>query len=712
MSNVSKHKVKHRRGLSPYLREIYSTLFEQVGRVLQCSKDEQPLTVGYNKLYKYVEFICRDRQQSPLATQLFEATDSSINSLVTQVLLGEGDELLKNFVTLYDWLYLRLDILERIFLYLDRTYLLNHPLKKTIKENGFYTLYTSLTISGKWDDLYNSFEQILCRVRRGEISDMSLELEFFTRYHTLAKWDTLDKRLLESSRAYFTEAHDYVVSNIPPENRFEINYRASLKELDMWKACRMNDEFLDAMHRVLWDYLILYKYEDDLCEIAKSMFQTNKIKLLHKLWNELILKNTLDQREYLQLFLQGFADFVSWSVNNVVDESAMSELLQPLINLKSDISETVSHFKSPNKILVYKARDSFQSAISNGKTLCKLSKSIDNFFRSAELSLETKKASLEDILLLFKSIQDKEYFLKMWKGDLSKRLIQRTTPSLELEDSMLQMLGNEVNEDIIKPMRTMVHDMTESHDLELGYQTSSQLLTTSCEFHPLVLNSYSWPVIKGTAALPPDLNSLILDFQQFYLDKWSEDKKHKLQWCPAMSSMVIEAHFPHGDKQLHTSEFQGLVLLLFNDHDSLSFEDIKALVRMDSGTLSGVLYSLTNGKHRILTKDDNAYSMNKDFSDKRKVIKLRQVQMRLRGGDAVEEDDESPGVSNEDRNELIRAFITRLMKHKESYPLEDLINAVLEKYIIQRQDVETLIRDLIQKDYLERGLDNYIKYKP
>ena len=52
------------------------------------------------------------------------------------------------------------------------------------------------------------------------------------------------------------------------------------------------------------------------------------------------------------------------------------------------------------------------------------------------------------------------------------------------------------------------------------------------------------------------------------------------------------------------------------------------------------------------------------------------------------------------------------MKHKESYPLEDLINAVLEKYIIQRQDVETLIRDLIQKDYLERGLDNYIKYKP
>jgi cullin-4 len=58
-------------------------------------------------------------------------------------------------------------------------------------------------------------------------------------------------------------------------------------------------------------------------------------------------------------------------------------------------------------------------------------------------------------------------------------------------------------------------------------------------------------------------------FLDFYLKKYSG---RKLQWYNSLGSCVLKASFPKGTKELSVSLFQAVVLCLFNDADTLSFQ--------------------------------------------------------------------------------------------------------------------------------------------
>lgn len=55
----------------------------------------------------------------------------------------------------------------------------------------------------------------------------------------------------------------------------------------------------------------------------------------------------------------------------------------------------------------------------------------------------------------------------------------------------------------------------------------------------------------------------------FYTKKYSG---RRLQWYNSLGSCVLRAYFPKGTKELSVSLFQAVVLCLFNDAPSLSFQ--------------------------------------------------------------------------------------------------------------------------------------------
>ena len=59
--------------------------------------------------------------------------------------------------------------------------------------------------------------------------------------------------------------------------------------------------------------------------------------------------------------------------------------------------------------------------------------------------------------------------------------------------------------------------------------------------------------------------------------------------CPqfqgTLGHCVLKANFPLGSKELQVSLFQALVLLLFNDHDTRTYSDIKALTNIEASSL-------------------------------------------------------------------------------------------------------------------------------
>nr|POF04368.1 cullin-4 [Quercus suber] len=72
--------------------------------------------------------------------------------------------------------------------------------------------------------------------------------------------------------------------------------------------------------------------------------------------------------------------------------------------------------------------------------------------------------------------------------------------------------------------------------------------------------------------LPRELNVYQDIFKEFYLSKSSGKR---LMWQNSLGHCALKAEFLKGKKELAVSLFQTVVLMLFNDAERLSFQDIK-----------------------------------------------------------------------------------------------------------------------------------------
>ncbi|CAG9137007.1 unnamed protein product [Plutella xylostella] len=166
--------------------------------------------------------------------------------------------------------------------------------------------------------------------------------------------------------------------------------------------------------------------------------------------------------------------------------------------------------------------------------------------------------------------------------------------------------------------------------------------------------------------LPAELTRHQEHFSKFYLAKHSG---RKLQWQPTLVHTVLRAGFPQGNKELQVSLFQGLVLLLFNDADSLSYEEIKTATNIEDGELRRTLQSLACGKARVLTKTPKGrevdaadqFNFNAEFTNKLFRIKINQIQMK----ETSEEQKATEERVFQDRQYQIDAAIVRVMKMRK-----------------------------------------------
>ena len=98
------------------------------------------------------------------------------------------------------------------------------------------------------------------------------------------------------------------------------------------------------------------------------------------------------------------------------------------------------------------------------------------------------------------------------------------------------------------------------------------------------------PVANTTCIPWLQMTEYLEQFQQFYLQKHSG---RVLKWCHSLGHCLLRAKFRHGQKELDVSFHQTLVLLLFNDTDSLSLEDIASATKI--GTVFSLSPSLSEG---------------------------------------------------------------------------------------------------------------------
>ncbi|GLH00125.1 uncharacterized protein GBIM_06577, partial [Gryllus bimaculatus] len=154
-------------------------------------------------------------------------------------------------------------------------------------------------------------------------------------------------------------------------------------------------------------------------------------------------------------------------------------------------------------------------------------------------SKNPEEAELEDtlnqVMVVFKYIEDKDVFQKFYSKMLAKRLVQHMSASDDSESSMISKLKGACGFEYTSKLQRMFQDIGVSKDLNEAFRkhlvNSNEPL--DIDFSIQVLSSGSWPFQQSfTFSLPTELERSVHRFTTFYS---SQHSGRKLSWLYNMS---------------------------------------------------------------------------------------------------------------------------------------------------------------------------------
>ncbi|KAL4827016.1 hypothetical protein H8958_014974 [Nasalis larvatus] len=158
-------------------------------------------------------------------------------------------------------------------------------------------------------------------------------------------------------------------------------------------------------------------------------------------------------------------------------------------------------------------------------------------------SKNPEEAELEDtlnqVMVVFKYIEDKDVFQKFYAKMLAKRLVHQNSASDDAEASMISKLKQACGFEYTSKLQRMFQDIGVSKDLNEQFKkhlTNSEPL--DLDFSIQVLSSGSWPFQQScTFALPSELERSYQRFTAFYASRHSG---RKLTWLYQLSKGELD----------------------------------------------------------------------------------------------------------------------------------------------------------------------------
>jgi len=349
---------------------------------------------------------------------------------------------------------------------------------------------------------------------------------------------------------------------------------------------------------------------------------------------------------------------------------------------------------------------------------------------------------LQKVIIVFRYLSDKDVFESFYKQHLAKRLLGGRSISDDAERAMASQLKAECGYQFTSKLEGMFNDMRISRDMRDAYKAYKRNQehgdnSSRVDIEVDVLTNGYWPSQNvPPCTLPQTIQDAIGRYSKYYLEKHTG---RKLSWQTSGGTAELKATFGFGpDKfrrhELLVSTYQMCILLLFNDKDVLTLNQIRAETQIPDQELRRHLISLCTPKHRILkkgskgkgiTSDDDTFTFNFDFTSKLKRVRIPLVKdgMATRGNDdailtstaaAAGTDGSIPLPVEEDRRHLVEAAVVRIMKARKALHHNDLIAEVTRQLSVRfnaaPQFIKKRIESLIEREYLERSTDDHRVY--
>lgn len=350
--------------------------------------------------------------------------------------------------------------------------------------------------------------------------------------------------------------------------------------------------------------------------------------------------------------------------DDLVMQTALTKSFSEFINLFGRCSEYVSLFID----------DSLKRGI-RGKT-------------EAEV-----EAVLERAVVLIRHLQDRDLFQTYYQRHLARRLLHDKSESHDVERQMISRMKQELGQQFTSKFEGMFRDLSLSAELTSTYRAHMEAVGEAgktIDLHISVLTTNYWPqevmgrlgsAGDGAAAgcsYPREVKRLQASFEQFYL---ANRNGRKLTWIGSTGSADMRCTFPavagkpgplgrERRYELNVPTLAIAVLLLFNEADSLSFEEIQAKTGISTQDLMRTLTAIAVApKSRVLAKEPptwsvktgDRFSFNASFQSKAVRIKAPIINAVSKVED-TQERKTTEERNTQTRAHIIDAAIVRIMK--------------------------------------------------
>ncbi|KXS12601.1 Cullin-domain-containing protein [Gonapodya prolifera JEL478] len=342
-----------------------------------------------------------------------------------------------------------------------------------------------------------------------------------------------------------------------------------------------------------------------------------------------------------------------------------------------------------------------------------LAKFCDSLLRkSAKVAEEGEvEEALNNVMIVFKYVEDKDVFQKFYSKMLAKRLVNEASASDDLETSMISKLKEACGFEYTSKLQRMFSDMALSKDLNTAFRSQQEQnhdATDLLDFSIMVLGTAHWPLQPPNTGytIPEDLIKTYDRFQRFYNQKHNG---RKLNWLFNMGKADLRTNYMKQKQQctFQVSHFEMAVLLQYNDRTKYSWDELSQQTGVAADVLKGQMGILLKAKVLLLSNgalgDSNSqYELNEDFKSKR--IRLNLI-VPVRS-EVKQEADETHKTVEEDRKLLIQAAIVRIMKTRKVLNHVGLMNEVITQLSARFKpkvpDIKKCIDILLEKEYIER----------
>jgi cullin 3 len=713
--------------------------------------------LSFEELYRNAYNLVLHKHGALLYEGVTEKINAHLLETVKHLAEQPDNSLLDELSSVWTEHSITMVMIRDILMYMDRTYVVQHK-RRPVYELGLHwfrvTVWEHPRVSARIIEL---LLQSIAAERAGLLSDqrdavkkvLAMLLELGRAEYAAHVYQDFEQVFLGSTQEFYhTESLSYLSKNTAID--YVHKATARLEEEKQRSHALSFPATTEAPLISIVQTELIERHAQTLVDMAHSGFAA-------MLQDDAKLE---DMRDMYDLFIRvpssvdhlrdALADRIKKDGRQLIadQENGSTEppaFVRGVLHMKQKYDQIVSESFRNEKKVQKRAKESFEDFLNvDARAASCLAVYVDELLRVGLRGVTEEQINneLQQVIVVFRFLSDKDVFESFYKQHLAKRLLAGRSVSDDAERAMVSLLKAECGYQFTTKLEGMFNDMRISRETRDKYKAHQrqQAETShgkSVELEVDVLTTGYWPSQNvPPCVLPPQVQQAIDCFSEFYLGKHTG---RKLKWQTSAGAAELKVSFgtpPNVRRhELCVSTYQMCILMLFNDRDTLTLAEIRTQTHIPDSELRRHLISLCTQKNRILkkgskgkgiTSDDDTFTFNHDFQSKLKRVRIPLVKdssiapsaadgsaaapavaAASSGNESHAMDGSVPAAVEEDRRHMVEAAIVRIMKARRTLSHNDLITEVTKQVSIRFQPspqfIKKRIEGLIEREYLERS---------